>query len=83
MTKSIERQSPLPKRLKEARKKIGISQKELGILAGVDEFSASARINQYEKGKHSPSFSTTKLLTTALKRHIYFYVLTTMKLQIY
>lgn len=23
-------------------------------MAGVDEFSASARINQYERGKHTP-----------------------------
>jgi len=63
----MESQSPLPKRLKEARKKIGISQKELGILAGVDEFSASARINQYEKGKHSPDFSMAKRLAPILK----------------
>jgi len=67
VNKTIESQSPLPKRLKEARKKIGISQKELGILAGVDEFSASARINQYEKGKHSPDFSIAKRLATILK----------------
>lgn len=57
---------PLPKRLKEARRKSGISQKNLGILAGIDEFSASARMNQYEKGKHSPDFAMTRRLATVL-----------------
>jgi len=37
--------SPLPKRLKEARLAAGLSQKQLGIAAGIDEFSASPRCN--------------------------------------
>ncbi len=45
-------------RLKAAREKTGISQMELGVKAGIDEYSASARINQYERGKHTPDFST-------------------------
>ena len=45
-------------RLKQARERIGISQMELGVQAGIDEYSASARINQYERGKHTPDFST-------------------------
>jgi transcriptional regulator with XRE-family HTH domain len=28
----------------------------LGIAAGLDEFVASARINQYERGVHSPDY---------------------------
>lgn len=58
--------SPLPKRLKEARIAAGISQKQLGIAAGIDEFSASPRINQYETGKHSPDFSTLKRIAKVL-----------------
>lgn len=46
----------LTKRLKDARLKAGLSQEKLGILAGIDEASASARMNQYEKGKHTPDF---------------------------
>ena len=42
------------RRLREAREAKGISQKQLGILAGIDQFVASARINQYERGKHVP-----------------------------
>lgn len=37
-------------RLKAARKMAGISQKNLGIKAGLDEFVASTRINRYELG---------------------------------
>lgn len=43
-------------RLKIARQAKKLSQKQLGILAGVDESSASARMNQYERGKHLPDF---------------------------
>lgn len=45
-------------RMKAARQMLGISQMELGVRAGIDESSASARINQYERGKHTPDFLT-------------------------
>ncbi|VEB67416.1 Helix-turn-helix domain [Providencia rustigianii] len=48
----------ITKRLKEARLRAGLSQEKLGILAGIDEASASARMNQYEKGRHTPDFNT-------------------------
>lgn len=41
-------------RLRLARKAKKLSQEKLGILAGIDESSASARMNQYERGKHTP-----------------------------
>ncbi|CAB3786397.1 helix-turn-helix transcriptional regulator [Paraburkholderia fynbosensis] len=46
--------SVFAKRLKQARIRSGLTQEQLGISAGIDEFSASARINQYERGKHLP-----------------------------
>ena len=49
--------SVFSKRLKEARRENGLSQERLGVLAGIDEMSASARMNQYERGKHEPDFS--------------------------
>ena len=49
---------PIAKRLKQARLAAKLSQKKLGILAGIDEFSSSARMNQYEKSKHIPDFLT-------------------------
>lgn len=51
-----------------------ISQKKLGIAAGIDEFSASARMNQYETGKHVPDLLTLKRISKVLKVPLaYFY----------
>ena len=59
-------QSPVPNRIREARLEKGISQKALGIAAGIDEFSASPRINQYERGKHAPDFTMLERLALVL-----------------
>lgn len=42
------------KRLREARKRLGMSQELLGVSVGIEEASASARMNQYKKGKLEP-----------------------------
>jgi len=41
-------------RLKVARLAKGLTQEEVGTQAGIDEFSAKTRINQYENGVHTP-----------------------------
>ncbi|WP_033015727.1 helix-turn-helix domain-containing protein, partial [Pseudoalteromonas sp. BSi20495] len=41
--------------------------KKLGILAGMDQFAASPRMNQYEKGVHSPDFQTVRALAKVLE----------------
>ena len=72
---STNRNSPLPMRLRIARKAAGLSQKKLGILADIDEFCAGPRINQYEKGIHTPSFQLVSILAERL--HVpahYFYI---------
>ena len=66
--------SPLCKRLKEARLAADFSQKKLGIEAGMDQFSASARMNHYEIGRHTPDYSTLKRIATILELPVaYFY----------
>ena len=60
-------QPPISKRIKELRIEAGLSQKKLGILADIDEFSSSARVNQYEKGKHIPDYSTIQRFAKVLK----------------
>ena len=55
-----------PKRLKEARLAVGLSQKQLGIEAGLDEFVASTRINRYELGVHSPDYQIAERLARVL-----------------
>jgi transcriptional regulator with XRE-family HTH domain len=52
-------------RLKDARKVAGVSQKQLGVLAEIDEFVASARINRYEQGIHEPDLQTAARLAKA------------------
>jgi len=58
--------NPIPIRLKEARKKAKLSQKALGERIGMDESSASPRMNQYEKGRHTPDISTLKKIADEL-----------------
>jgi transcriptional regulator with XRE-family HTH domain len=68
--------SVFAKRLKEARKIAGLSQEKLGVAAGIDEMSASARMNQYERGKHDPDYLTVMRIAKVL--HVpegYFYTM--------
>lgn len=66
--------SPFCKRLKEARLSANFSQKKLGIAAGMDQFSASARMNHYEIGRHTPDFATLHRIATVLNLPVaYFY----------
>lgn len=58
--------SEFARRLKSARLRKGLSQEQLGVLAGIDEFSASARMNQYERGKHTPDLKTTARIAAVL-----------------
>lgn len=66
MKESGNRKSVLALRLREARERLGVSQMKLGVLAGIDEYSASARINQYERGVHEPGYATARQLALAL-----------------
>jgi len=59
--------NPIPSRLKNARVSQGISQKELGIRIGLDESSASSRMNHYEKGRHVPDIQTLRKIADELE----------------
>lgn len=48
------------------REKLNLSQKQLGIDAGIDPSAASPRVNQYETGKHRPDPNVTKQLCDVL-----------------
>ncbi|WP_392566822.1 helix-turn-helix transcriptional regulator [Utexia brackfieldae] len=61
-------------RLKQIRLARGLSQKQLGKLAGIDEFVASTRINRYEQGIHEANLDTAGRLAEALAIPLaYFY----------
>jgi len=73
----VVEKGPLPvysRRLREAREAYGISQRALGIEAGLDEFVASTRVNRYETGVHQPDLQTLQHLAAILKLPVaYFY----------
>lgn len=53
---------------------MGLSQREVGLLAGLDSRLASIRINQYERQAHHPNYSFVRKLAHALRRpEVYFY----------
>lgn len=58
--------SVLGKRLRQARLKKGLSQERLGVLAGIDEMSANTRMNQYERGVHTPGYPTVERFAEVL-----------------
>lgn len=53
-------------RLREARHAAGMSQRQLGVAAGLDEGVASTRINRYEVGVHRPDYGIAVQLARAL-----------------
>lgn len=54
------------RRLAQARARAGLSQTQLGVLAGLEPEVASPRINQYERGVHEPRSETARRLAEAL-----------------
>ncbi|TBV11344.1 helix-turn-helix domain-containing protein [Stutzerimonas kirkiae] len=58
---------PFTKRLKEARRAVGVSQEKLGLEIGLDPAVASARMNQYERGVHFPNLGTLQQIAGALR----------------
>ncbi|QLJ09333.1 helix-turn-helix domain-containing protein [Pseudoalteromonas sp. JSTW] len=67
-------ETPTPSRLKSARKAACLTQQQLGMALGMKPNTASARMNQYEKGKHASDFLTMKRIAKELDVPVaYFY----------
>lgn len=66
MAKLAAKHPIFAERLAQARERAGLSQTQLGVLAGLDPDVASPRINQYERGKHEPQLKTAKRLAEVL-----------------
>jgi transcriptional regulator with XRE-family HTH domain len=62
----VQVKSLFTERLKEARNKMKISQKDLGIKIGIDPSSASGRMNHYETGRHMPDLEILKKMAKEL-----------------
>ena len=54
MSQPNVRVSVLSQRLRQARLRAGLAQDRLGVLAGLEESSSSARMSRYESGIHEP-----------------------------
>jgi transcriptional regulator with XRE-family HTH domain len=67
MPRQIDVRLVFQRRLKQARLAQEMSQRDLGIKAGLDPFVASTRVNRYEKGIHEPDMATVARLAAALK----------------
>jgi len=52
--------------MRSRREELGWSQEKVGVLIGIDESSARARISRYELGTHEPPLKTARLITEAL-----------------
>ena len=52
--------TPIARRLREERLRLGLSQQQLGEAIGLDPGGAGVRINQYEQGVHTPNFAFIK-----------------------
>lgn len=55
------------RRLRFARERAGLSQRELGRRIGMKDDAASPRINQYESGTHVPRADTVEAIARELK----------------
>lgn len=54
------------KRLRQERKRFGISQQRLGEIIGIDSSNASPRINRYEQGTRQPHFAVITKIADSL-----------------
>lgn len=54
------------RRLKAARQRLRLAQDKLGVLVGLDELTASARISRYENGIHEPPIKTAQLIAASI-----------------
>ena len=53
--------------MRQARERLGVPQDKLGVMIGLDEETASARISRYETGVHQPEISIARSIAKALK----------------
>ena len=72
-TRRLQATSVFGRRLRQARLQRGLPQDQLGVLIGLDEGTASARISRYETGAHEPPLAIAGLLARALELPLAFF----------
>lgn len=66
MKKKLTPRTLFGMRLRDARLRTGLPQDRLGVLIGLDEETASARISRYETGVHTPPFELVERMAEVL-----------------
>ena len=62
----LESSNVVGRRMRSRREELGWSQEKVGVLIGIDESSARARISRYELGTHEPPVKTARQIADAL-----------------
>ena len=62
----LESSNVVGRRMRSRREEFGWSQEKVGVLIGIDESSARARISRYELGTHEPPLKTARQIANAL-----------------
>lgn len=62
----LESSNVVGRRMRSRREELGWSQEKVGVLIGIDESSARARISRYELGTHEPPIKTARQIAETL-----------------
>lgn len=62
----LESSNVVGRRMRSRREELGWSQEKVGVLIGIDESSARARISRYELGTHEAPVKTAQQIADAL-----------------
>lgn len=62
----LESSNVVGRRMRSRREELGWSQEKVGVLIGIDESSARARISRYELGTHEAPVKTARQIAEAL-----------------
>ncbi|MCT6721607.1 helix-turn-helix domain-containing protein [Acidovorax sp. K2F] len=62
----LEPSNVVGRRMRSRREELGWSQEKVGVLIGIDESSARARISRYELGTHEAPVKTARQIADAL-----------------
>ncbi|MBC7489257.1 MAG: helix-turn-helix transcriptional regulator [Glaciimonas sp.] len=65
-SQSLSKNTVLSRRLRQARQRRDLPQDRLGVLAGLEESSSSARMSRYESGIHEPPFQFVEAVAKVL-----------------
>ena len=65
-SETLESSNVVGRRMRSRREELGWSQEKVGVLIGIDESSARARISRYELGTHEAPVKTARQIADAL-----------------